>query len=495
MNIDPEIENNDEVENGSKKKIDYDPTQVHLDKEQLKSIPISLWQFFKKTISIENEVNVKIATKTIKNGIEFYGSNVWILISAIIVASIGLNNNSIPVIIGAMLISPLMGPIRGAGLAIGTNDFQMLVKSLINFGIMVGASLLASYLYFMISPLKGETSELLGRTKPHVLDVLIAFFGGLAGIIAATTNSKSAAMTVVPGVAIATALMPPLCTAGYGLAAGNWSYFFGASYLFLLNSVFIFLSTVIVIRLLKFPRVSFVKESTERKVKIYLSIFLLIIVVPSIFKFTTIINESLFDRNVQNYIGKLEQLHEGREIKIDPVYSFNEGKPYIKLWVEGDYIQKNEEEMWKKLLPDFGLENTSFSLNQAKDNYFDTTKFENNLLNKLYGNQLENMSSIIDERDFYRNELVKLKSSELNLIALERRVKLQYPSIASFTFAKGFESTFTSKIDTVYNFNVHFDTTYNDSLLPNLKEVKQFIELEIELATKKEEVNVIVSKF
>lgn len=495
MQENPDKDNNEESDHDSRKTIDFDPTQVHLNKEQLKSLPISLWEFFKKTISIENEVNRKAAIATIKGGIEFYGSNVWILISAIIVASIGLNNNSIPVIIGAMLISPLMGPIRGAGLAIGTNDFQMLVKSLINFGIMVGASLLASYVYFLISPLKGETSELLGRTKPHVLDVLIAFFGGLAGIIATTTSSKSASLTVVPGVAIATALMPPLCTAGYGLASANWTYFFGASYLFLLNSVYIFLSTVIVIRLLKFPRVSFVKASTEKKVKIYLSIFLLVIVVPSIFKFTTIINESLFDRNVQSYISKLEQIHEGRAIKIDPIYDFNNGHPYLKLWVEGDYIQKNEEEMWKKLMPDFGLQNAAFTLNQAKNNYFDTTKFENNLINRLYENQLQNLSSIQDERDFYRNELVKLKSSEVNLVSLERRVKLQYPSVLKFTFAKGFESNFTGTIDTVYNFNVHFDTTIASDARPSIKSLKDFIENEIEIATKKDKVNVIVSEF
>ena len=147
--------------------LDFDPTKIEIDRERIKSIPKTLFQFFLKTISIRSEVDRQNTVKTIKDGIEFYGSNVWILICSIIVASIGLNSNSTPVIVGAMLISPLMGPIRGVGLALATNDFQTLMKSLINFAIMVGASLAASYLFFLLTPLKAETSELLGRTKPN----------------------------------------------------------------------------------------------------------------------------------------------------------------------------------------------------------------------------------------------------------------------------------------------------------------------------------------
>ena len=171
----------------------------------------------------------------ISKNVEFKGANLWILIFAILVASVGLNVNSTAVIIGAMLISPLMGPIMGVGLAAGINDFELLKKSLKNLGIAIAISIITSTIYFSFTPLNDAQSELLARTEPSIWDVLIALFGGLAGIVAGSRKEKSNA---IPGVAIATALMPPLCTAGYGLATGNVYYFFGAFYLFFINSVF-----------------------------------------------------------------------------------------------------------------------------------------------------------------------------------------------------------------------------------------------------------------
>ena len=222
----------DSTNKDEENKIDYDPTQLNVDSSQIKKLPFALFKFIKKLISIENEVSPKKTISSITAEIEFKGSSIWILICSIVVASIGLNNNSTAVIIGAMLISPLMGPIRGIGMALATNDFKILIKSLINYGVMVGVSLLASYVFFLVTPLKAETSELLMRTKPYVFDILIAFFGGLAGIVAAATSNKNSGITIIPGVAIATALMPPLCTVGYGMAVGNWTYLLGAFYLF-----------------------------------------------------------------------------------------------------------------------------------------------------------------------------------------------------------------------------------------------------------------------
>jgi uncharacterized hydrophobic protein (TIGR00271 family) len=478
------IEENKEDENQDK--VDYDPTRIELGKEEIKDIPKNLFHFFLKTISIKDEVNRAVTITNIKDGIEFYGSNVWILICSIIVASIGLNLEEPAVIIGAMLISPLMGPIRGLGLALATNDFQTLIKSLINFAIMVGVSLIASYLYFLLTPLKAETSELLGRTKPHVLIVLVAFFGGLAGVIAAATHKLGAAGTIIPGVAIATALMPPMCTAGYGLAIGNFNYFFGAMYLFLLNSVFIALSTVIVLRLLNFPKVSFVNKRTEKKVKIYILAATLLIIIPSIFKFVTVIKESIFEQNVASYIDKLEGMNETRDIRFKT--NFNDGSPEIKLIVSGEYVDKKDERYWIELQKDFDLGDVNLTIKQnAKPAYLDTTALELNVINKLYENQLDNLNSVSEQRDFYRNELARLKASEVNLIALEKRIKTQFPEIEQFTFAKALESNFTNVIDTVYTVNIHWSDDIDSRIkAESLLKLEKLIKVELELATKKE---------
>ncbi len=472
------------LKNGEK--IDYDPTKVNLDAEQLKSLPRTLLEFFLKTISIKDEVDRKGTVQGIKDGIEFYGSNVWILICSIVVASIGLNNNDTAVIVGAMLISPLMGPIRGLGLSIATNDFQTLIKSLINFAIMVGASLAASYIYFFFTPLKAETSELLGRTKPHVLVVLVAFFGGLAGVIAASTKHKSAAATVVPGVAIATALMPPMCTAGYALAIHNWNYFFGAIYLFLLNSFFIALSTIIVLRLLKFPVVSFVNPKTERKVKIYTFVVALLIIIPSVFKFVSVIRESIFEQNANEYLTELEHINRNRNIKLDPTLTYYKDTSEISIWVSGDYIDKEQQELWKELRHRYNLNDVNIIIKQStKQQKVDTANIQLQLFDKFYENQLSEKATIAEERDFYRNELIKLQSSEVNLYALEKRIKSSFPEIDRFTYSKAFESTFSDKIDTVYVVNVHWkDRVDSLTIAQKTPRFTEAIRTEIELATK-----------
>ncbi|MDD6009259.1 MAG: DUF389 domain-containing protein, partial [Prevotellaceae bacterium] len=198
----------------------------------------------------------------ISNGVSFRGTNLWVLIFAIFIASLGLNVNSTAVIIGAMLISPLMGPIIGMGLAIGINDIELLRRAGKNFSVATAVSVLTATVYFLLTPLSEAQSELLARTSPTIYDVLIATFGGAAGILAQGTKIKG---NVIPGVAIATALMPPLCTAGYGLATGNLLYFFGAFYLFFINTVFISLSTYIGVRLMKFHRKQFLSEETGKK--------------------------------------------------------------------------------------------------------------------------------------------------------------------------------------------------------------------------------------
>ncbi|MBP7229653.1 MAG: TIGR00341 family protein, partial [Moraxellaceae bacterium] len=227
----------------------------------------------------------------IRDGVELRGATPWILIFAIFVASVGLNVNSAAVIIGAMLISPLMGPIMGAGLGVAVYDFDLVKRSLTNLGIATLISLIVSALYFSLTPLQQAQSELLARTSPTLWDVLIALFGGLAGIVGMTRREKS---NVIPGVAIATALMPPVCTAGYGIATGQWNYFGGALYLYTINCVFISLATVVGIRALKLKRRTFTNIETERKVKTALLVLALGTSLPSGYLAIKLVKQEVF---------------------------------------------------------------------------------------------------------------------------------------------------------------------------------------------------------
>ena len=242
-------------------------------------------------------------TETIDNilkGINFRGSNLWVLICAIFIASLGLNVNSPAVIIGAMLISPLMGPIMGIGLGIGINDFELIKKAFRNLAIATIFGILTSTFYFLLSPLNEARSELLARTTPTIYDVLIAFFGGMAGIAASSTRLKGNA---IPGVAIATALMPPLCTAGFGLASGNLTYFFGAFYLYMINSVFIAFATTLGVKLMHFSKKTFVDKAREKKVQQLVYSILFLTMVPSIYITYNMIKTNIFETNANRFIA------------------------------------------------------------------------------------------------------------------------------------------------------------------------------------------------
>lgn len=241
-------------------------------------------------------------TKTVENigsGVRFKGTNLWILICAIVIASVGLNTNSTAVIIGAMLISPLMGPLLGIGLSVGINDLELLKLSIRNYGFSIAAGLISSTLYFIVSPIGEAHSELLARTTPAIWDVMIAFFGGLAGIIATSSKNKA---NVIPGVAIATALMPPLCTAGFGLAHLEWNIFFGAIYLFIINSVFIILATLLTIRFLRFPLHKYSDTTKAATVQKFIWFVVIITLIPSIFAAYNIVKNNRFTQRANRFI-------------------------------------------------------------------------------------------------------------------------------------------------------------------------------------------------
>ena len=264
-----------------------------------KGLLYSLISFFKGVLDFRKEADKDHTINSIKNDISIKGPNAWILICSILVASVGLNANSIPVVIGAMLISPLMGPILGFGLSIAINDLETLKKSLINFSVMVFLSVFTAYLFFSFFPLREESSELLSRTKPDIRDVLIAFFGGLSLIIAKT--KKGTISPVIFGVAIATALMPPLCTVGYGLAVGKIEFAVGAMYLFIINSLYIVLSTFLIVKLLRFPLINYVNSSKRRLISRIVTIFSILMLIPAIYTFLGVLYESKFNNSLKEF--------------------------------------------------------------------------------------------------------------------------------------------------------------------------------------------------
>lgn len=260
----------------------------------------SLFSFLKKILDFKSQTDRDSTIISIKNDISIQGATAWILICSIFVASVGLNANSIPVVIGAMLISPLMGPILGFGMAIAINDIETLKKSTLNFIIMVLLSVFTAFLFFSFFPLREESSELLSRTKPDIRDVLIAFFGGLALIIART--KKGTVSSVIFGVAIATALMPPLCTVGFGLATRNFDYSLGAMYLFLINTLYIILATYLVIKFLGFPMINYANSRKRLLISRVIAFFSILMIIPALFTFFGVLNKSNFETSANNFM-------------------------------------------------------------------------------------------------------------------------------------------------------------------------------------------------
>lgn len=319
---------------------------------------------------------------SVKKSTEFIGANLWALIFAIFIASIGLNVNSTAVIIGAMLISPLMGPIMGVGVGLGIYDFELVKKSLRNLLVATCIGIITSTLYFFITPLHAAQSELLARTTPTIWDVFIAFFGGLAGMVGSSRKEKG---NVIPGVAIATALMPPLCTAGFGIATGNFSYFLGAIYLYSINSVFICYGTIIIIRLLKFERRHFADKLYENKISRYIYIILIITVLPSIYLGYKMVDKSIFESNKNTFEDNAQKfVHASFQFNYANVVkqknTFNRDTSLIELLMMGEEIPERTIDSITKKMPEYGLKTTGLLVKQglsAKKEYYyyvDSTK-------------------------------------------------------------------------------------------------------------------------
>lgn len=285
----------------------------------------------------------------------FKGTNLWILIFAIIIASVGLNMNSTAVIIGAMLISPLMGPINGMGYSLATYDFELFRKALRNFSFAVLVSIISSTIYFTLSPISTAHSELLARTSPSIYDVLIALFGGLAGIVAISSKLKG---NVIPGVAIATALMPPLCTAGYGIATLQFDFFFGAFYLFTINSVFIALSSVAVSQVLKFPIRTLVDDKQKKTVNQWISFTITLILVPSIYFGYNLVQKEKFNENANNFVNQVSFTGTNFLLK----HKINPDERTVQLVYGGTELDANALNQILKIAEGFKLDSTQINI-------------------------------------------------------------------------------------------------------------------------------------
>jgi len=453
---------------------------------------LSLKNYLFSIVDIRHEVDYIGSVESIRKDIDFKGVNVWILGASIVIASIGLNVNSTAVIIGAMLVSPLMGPIVGIGLAIGINDFKMLTRSLKSLSTAVFISVLVSTIYFLLTPFGEVQSELIARTKPNLLDVLIALFSGIALIVAKT--QKGTVASVIFGVAIATALMPPLCTAGYGLANGNWEFFFGAFYLFLINSVFITLSTWLIVKYLGFPITTYINEQRQKRVKNYILIFSLVVIIPSGFTFWSTIQESIFKKNVESFIAQNFNI-EGSEVISKKVnYKMKEGnKSSIEVYIIGNNIDAVTEERLLKRMPDYDLKDVELKIHQAKDN---SNELANKLSKEVRSGILEDIYRKNEEVIKNKDEKIRLLESEINLLShndvpynnLKKEIKLQYQEVIQMEFGKTIATDFNEKQDTISTFLIRWNNTLSDL---EKREKKQALQKWLRVRLNDEKVRVI----
>ncbi|MCU0356864.1 MAG: TIGR00341 family protein [Cyclobacteriaceae bacterium] len=416
-----------------------------------KRLLVVFTQFIRDRFNLESDkADDQETIEYIRKGVEFRGANLWILIFAIFIASIGLNVNSTAVIIGAMLISPLMGPILGIGTGVAINDLELLQKSFKNLMVATIFSVVTSTIYFYISPLSTAQSELLARTNPTIWDVLIAFFGGMAGIVAGSRKEKSNA---IPGVAIATALMPPLCTAGFGLATGNLYYFLGAFYLYFINSVFISLATFIIVRFLRYPKKEFLNAARERRVKTWIAIFVMITIVPSVYLAYETVRVSILENNVQKFIDQTLNFDNARVISHK--FDYASGEQRIEVSLLGEPVSDELLDKARKQLPYYNLPNAELVVIQGYNTKLNNQNIENSIrsgvIEELYKQNEQALRSKDEKIRLLENELISTQKTASLSQELFPELKALYPDLTQFTVNKSLlMKSETNQADTVF---------------------------------------------
>jgi uncharacterized hydrophobic protein (TIGR00271 family) len=382
-------------------------------------------RFVRETMDLHWEAHIESTTEIIRKDMIFRGHVVWVLVCSIFIASIGLNVNSTAVIIGAMLISPLMGPILATGLAVGTNDMDLLRRGLKNFLVMVVVALITSTVYFLLTPISDHQSELLARTRPTLLDAGVAIFGGIAGIIGVSRRNRG---NVVPGVAIATALMPPLCTAGYGLATLQLNFLFGAIYLFTLNAIFIALATVAIVRVLKFPLVKEVNPRREKQVKLYMAVSIVLLLAPSVWVLYEVTQEAIFRREVERFIRGNFPL-EGTEL-LEQRITYTDAERRLDLYLVGEPLADGARAVLEKQMISHGMGNTKLVIHQAGASNFDVQAMRSGIIEDLYARNEQQLAE--------KEERIRQLEKQLDPIpmdALAREMAVVFPGIRRFSYA------------------------------------------------------------
>ncbi|NRD24726.1 DUF389 domain-containing protein [Winogradskyella litoriviva] len=457
-------------------------------KKDAQGLFASVKTFLKELLDFREDTDRDATITAIKADIPFKGATAWILVCSIFVASVGLNANSTAVVIGAMLISPLMGPILGVGLSIAINDIDTLRKSLINLATMIVLSLLTAFLFFWLFPLSEDTSELMGRVKPDIRDVLIAFFGGLALIIART--KKGTIASVIFGVAIATALMPPLCTAGYGLAKGNWTYFGGAMYLFTINTIFIALATFLVLKILRFPMLKYANSAKRKRISRIAMLVAIVVMIPAIWTFLTVLQESKYQIDFKSFVDN--------EIKSNPnLWSQREDLDIkakkLSLYFNGDVSDemvsalqndKNKYENLKEfeLVINANKTRSADRLMESLDRAYADLDRKDNVIDGLQ-KQIEELEANISSL----NKVIEAKDTNKNSVSfssLSRDAKIKFSDLEYFGYAKMLESKDFINIDTVTVANVRWKVALNDSIvLIRERDLQKWLKNELKVDT------------
>lgn len=418
--------------------------------------PVQILRTIIHNFNLEPELeDYDIIHEEILKGKEFKGTNLWILFFAIIVASVGLNMNSTAVIIGAMLISPLMGPINGMGYSIATYNFELFKQSLKNFSYAVIISLVASTAYFVLSPISTAHSELLARTSPSIYDVLIALFGGMAGIVAISSRLKG---NVIPGVAIATALMPPLCTAGYGLATAQFDFFFGAFYLFTINTVFMALASVIVSQFLKFPIRTIVEPVHRKRVDRWISFVIALVLLPSIYFGYGLVQKERFSENAKHYISSVSMFEGNYLLKSD----VNPIKKDISLVYGGMNLSENQKEQIVRLSENFKLGKVNIHVTQGLS--FENLDNDNTEVLKLR-EELNSLRAALSDKEMLIDSINAKKY--LGKVILSE-IKSIYPQITHCIYAESFH--FSDTTDVADKTAIILFTTHKKSLTVSERE-------------------------
>jgi len=449
---------------------------------------VSVRTFLSELLDFRHDTDRDATVIAIKGDISFKGATAWILICSIFVASIGLNANSTAVVIGAMLISPLMGPILGIGMSIAINDIDTLRKSLINLATMIVLSLLTAFLFFWLFPLSEDTSELLGRTRPDIRDVLIAFFGGLALIIART--KKGTIASVIFGVAIATALMPPLCTAGYGLAKGNWAFFGGAMYLFTINTIFIALATFLVLRVLRFPMLKYANSAKRKFISRIATLTAIVVMIPAIWTFLTVIQESKYERDYKSFVENKIQSNPNLWLQRKELDKENKK---ISFYFNGDVSDEmisdiqNEKRNYESI-KDFELvinanktRNADRLLESLDRAYIDLDRKDNVI------DGLQKQITVLETNITSLNKLIESKNTGENTVsfsALSRDAKVRFNDLEYFGYAKMLESKDFINIDTVSVAKVRWKVSLADStVLSRERALQKWLKQELKVDT------------